>query len=526
MQTALDLAAYVLGATILAGVLLAGLLVYDLWRGVRLRLRHPPYVRLPCSALDATRQAHDRMKRRLLEAHLRRMEERVRQIEDRTHEEQAAYYRAVARREKLWRGANALQAQVNQMSRGDRQRSRPRLDAVASSYRIVEETVKEEWERGLARDKLRLDELRDLGALDETVLPKLLEQVRARVQSNSPEPAPVQKELPAPRQPHAEPLPGRGAAAAVGIPLAGTDAAAAPPDAQPVPATEPRQGIGRSAYERLREAVAPLFGPKAEPEPPVPAPVAQDIGLPPSEGKPAPLPARAESHPTQAPAGSPGEAIAPAPAASSMSGIPAPLRRADVAGTAWVAPGRRYGDPAFSVAELPRGILRHADLSGSDFSDVHFAGRHRALDCRFSGANLSRILLDPQPRPHQFVRCDFSGARFDGSRIGFALFHQCNLSGTKWRGARLERVRFCACVLDGVEWGDAEQIETRIAPGPPAQRPPSPAQPAMPEGAPTGGAAAAPEVAPAAPAAGAGPVAASPVHSPDSPASTPIESPS
>jgi uncharacterized protein YjbI with pentapeptide repeats len=132
-------------------------------------------------------------------------------------------------------------------------------------------------------------------------------------------------------------------------------------------------------------------------------------------------------------------------------------------GESLVAPGRRYTDAAFSVAGLPRGILRQADLSGSGFAGVRFSGRHRYLDCRFAGADLSAIQLDPQPRPHQFVRCDFTGAQFDGSRLGFALFHECDLSGTRWSGARLDRVRFSECVLDGAVWDGADFVETRIA---------------------------------------------------------------
>jgi uncharacterized protein YjbI with pentapeptide repeats len=125
-------------------------------------------------------------------------------------------------------------------------------------------------------------------------------------------------------------------------------------------------------------------------------------------------------------------------------------------------------DSAFSVAGLPRGILRQADLSQSGFAGVRFTGRHRYLDCRFAGADWSHVQLEPQARAHQFVRCDFTGTKFDGSRIAFALFHECDLRGTHWEGARLERVRFSECALDGVEWSGADFVETRIVSMPPA----------------------------------------------------------
>lgn len=141
---------------------------------------------------------------------------------------------------------------------------------------------------------------------------------------------------------------------------------------------------------------------------------------------------------------------------------------------ALAAPGRQYGDPEFSVADLPHGILRHADLSAGDFSGVRFTGRHRYLDCRFSGADLSRIVLEAESRAHQFVRCDFSGAQFDGSRLCFALFHECNLSGSHWHGARLEHVRFSDCQLDGADWNGADLVETELPGGTAAPPPPTP----------------------------------------------------
>jgi hypothetical protein len=141
------------------------------------------------------------------------------------------------------------------------------------------------------------------------------------------------------------------------------------------------------------------------------------------------------------------------------------LRQQDVLPDAFAAPARRYADPEFSVAALPRGILRHADLSACDFTGVRFTGRHRYLDCRFTGADLARIVLEAGSRAHQFVRCDFSGAQFAGSRLGFVLFHECDLRGSQWDRARLERVRFSDCQVEGVDWSGADLVDSGLPGG-------------------------------------------------------------
>ncbi len=505
MQTALDFAAYALGATLLVGVLLLGMLAYDLWLSDRFRTPHPSSVRLPCTALEAAREVYDRMKlayakvsaqeRRHLDVHLRRMGERVRYVEDKTFTEQDPYYKSVARREKQWRGWKALHAQVRQMSRPDRKRSQHLLDDAASGYRKADEAVKEQWERGLYRDKAMHEELRALGLLDDDTLPKLLAQVRAHMAHAPAEPEGWQEPGLEPElEPGLEPAvdagkaggvePGledeasaletiqaandaqettednrapasalaHGTALAHGIALARVTA---PP---PTTALAPRHGIGRLGADKIREFLAPLFRRKSPSEQAPAVPVTADAEASPGAWQPAPPPPRVEPPAPQVAGtavGVPAGAVAPATE-------PVVLRQQDVQGAAFAAPGRRYADAAFSVAGLPSSILRQADLSGSSFAGVRFTGRHRYLDCRFTGADLSRIELESQSRPHQFVRCDFSGAQFGASRLFFALFHECDLSGSRWTGARLERVHFSDCKLDGVDWDGAELIETQV----------------------------------------------------------------
>ncbi|MFI5400719.1 MAG: pentapeptide repeat-containing protein [SAR324 cluster bacterium] len=464
MQAALNVAAYVLGGTIVVGLLFLGMLVYDLRFSDRFRIPHPDYARLPCAALSAARDAYLSMKvayasvstgeRRYLEIHLRRMEERVQFLEQKVFEEQAPYYKAMSRREKVWRTCRALHDQVRQMNRSDRSRVRRLVAEAAQAYRFANDTTNDEWARGVQRDNLMLEELRSLGVLEEGYIPKLVEQARAYAARVGPQGEPEAWQEPgadeaASAAAPAEESPGPAGAGGPGGP--GEPGAERPAQPEPV-----RHGIGSLSYDRILQALAPLFGRKvASPAPqvPKPAPIPESgwtpAASPPREAAPRPREASSALPPPDA---EPGAAGAP----------PAGLRQEDLLGGAAAATGRRYADPTFSVAALPGGILRAADLSRTGFAGVRFIGRHRYLDCRFSQADLTAILLEPQERAHQFVRCDFKGARFDSSRLGFALFHQCDLTGTRWNGARLERVRFSDCLLDGVEWGGADFVDTRI----------------------------------------------------------------
>lgn len=458
MQAALNIAAYALGVTVLVGFLFLGMLVYDLRFGDRSRIPHPDYVRLPCAALAAARDAYLSMKvayasvsageRRYLEIHLRRMEERVQFLEQKVFEEQAPYYKAVSRREKVWRRCKALYDQVRQMKRSERSRARRLLAESAQAYRFAHDTTNDEWARGVQHDHLMLAELQSLGVLEEGYIPKLVEQARAYAARVGP-----QGEPEAWQEPGADESASAAAPAEESPALADAGEPGAEGQVQPEPV---RHGVGSLSYDRIRQALAPLFGRKiSRPAPQVSAPAP----IPESGWTPAPLPPReAAPRPRETsttlplPDAEPGAAGAP----------PAGLRQEDLLGGAVAAAGRRYADPTFAVAALPGGILRAADLSRTGFAGVRFIGRHRYLDCRFSQTDLTVILLEPQERAHQFVRCDFKGARFDSSRLGFALFHQCDLTGTRWNGARLERVRFSDCLLDGVEWGGAEFADTRI----------------------------------------------------------------
>ena len=481
MQAALNIAAYALGVTILIGFLFLGMLVYDLKFGNRIRIAHPGYVRLPCTALAAARDAYQRMKaayasvsageRRYLEIHLRRMEETVQSLEQKVFEEQAPYYKAVSRRERMWRRYKALHDQISQLRRSDRSRARRILVEAAQAFRFANDDTNDEWARGLRHDNFMLGELRSQGVLDEGYIPKLVEQARVYA-------AKVGRQ----GEPEAWQEPGVAEAAAD---LASTERSSARAGAwgPDVPAAEhparterARHGIGSLTYDRIRQALAPLFGTKVT-RPPVQ--VAEEAPIPESQWTPAPPPPRVEApRPREPSLASPLGGAEPVAAGAP----PAGLRQEDLLSGTEAAAGRRYADPTFAVADLPGGILRSADLSGAEFAGVRFVRRHRYLDCRFSGTDLTEILLEPQQRAHQFVRCDFKRARFDSSRLGFALFHQCDLTGTRWNGARLERVRFSNCLLDGVEWGGAEFADTRIVsmalpaePGASAEGAPSPA---------------------------------------------------
>jgi hypothetical protein len=476
MQGALDIAAYALGATVLVGLVLLGALAFDMAFGLRFRTPHPEYVRLPCTALDAARGVYAQMKqayaasspreRRLLDVHLRRMEERVQHLEEKSFDEQAPYYKYVGRREKLWRGSKALHDQVRQMTRANRRRAQHLLEETSATYRLADEGVKEEWERGVLRDKLMLEELRSVGVLDETYLPKLLAQVKDHAAKSAPVETGTWQEPGV--EDDAAPNAGGPAVAASRTSEPDETLEDEPPSDSDTGADQDDPGsFGAATYNRIRHALAPLFGtkqaasalrPVAVEAPTIPesawtpAPPPPRVALPVREAAPAPLAAAPK-------AGAGAATVEASVAAASVSGS---LRQQDLLGDGISAPGRQYTDPTFEVAGLPRGILHQADFSGTRFAGVRFTGRHRYLDCRFAGADLSAVQLAATSRAHQFVRCDFTGAHFDASRIGFALFHECNLSNTRWTGARLERVRFSECALEGVSWDGAEFVETRI----------------------------------------------------------------
>jgi uncharacterized protein YjbI with pentapeptide repeats len=466
MQAALDIAAYALGVTLIVGVLLLGVLAYDLWYGTRFRTPHPDYVRLPSKALEAVREVYARMKaaysaasareRRLLEVHVRRMEERVQMLEAKVFDEQAPYYKMVARREKIWRGAKALYDQVRQMPRGTRKRAKHLLDEASNAYRIANEGVKEEWDRGVLRDNLMVEEVRSVGVLDATYLPKLLEQIRAHAAKSAPEAEGSEWKEPGVE----ETAEGDAKVSPAALPERhGPDHAQLEPAEQVKPAAVPKERLAAATYDRIREALAPLFGRKSGPPALKPIEVEAPT-IPTGAWKPAPAPPRIEVAPPIMPRADIAK-VSPA-LTPTVPAAPGLLRQQDLLGSGLAGAGRRYADSSFAVATLPRGILRDADLSRSGFAGVRFVGRHRYLDCRFAEADLSGIQLEAQTRAHQFVHCNFKNARFDASRLSFALFHECDLSGSRWTGAHLERVRFSECMLQDVEWGGAEFVETRI----------------------------------------------------------------
>ncbi len=481
MQLALDLASYLLGGTMLLGLLLLGLLIKDVLFGGGFKEPHPPFERMPCAALEQGRRVLDQLKtahrnadpalRRPLELHLRRLEDRVKHLEERTLSDQGAYYRAVSRRERNWQQWKALHQQVQRMQRSDRARTRHLLEETERAYRLIEREVRDEWQRNLARDKLLNDELREQGLLDADYVPRLLEQLNIlpapEAQSQGASEAYPSGAMPADGA-HPESADPDSASDAKGE--AGAAVAAAEPEAARIPK---RGGIGALSYDRVLEIVGAVFF-KGRSKPAPPAADVQTLSAPPAK---AATGATAASGAT-AIAGKQPPAIAPAAPAEAPAGAEAQgasaagaLHQSDFAPPLRAGPGLRYQGATFELGALPKGILRDADLSMASFAGVNFNGRHRYLDCRFTGADLSGIVLQPQQRAHQFVRCDFEGANFAHSRLGYLLFHQCNLKRSTWAGARLERVRFVECQLEDAAWADSEWIETRIGTAPPGHAP-------------------------------------------------------
>ncbi len=409
MQAALEIAAYVLGFTLLLGVVLVGLLMKDLFFGRGFAVPHPAPQRLPTEALHEARDVVRRLKavfedtdtagRQRLDLHARRMRERLEHLEQKTIDDQSAYYRAVGLQERAWRHWKAVHNQVSGMARADRPRAQHHLQDAERHFRQFARQVTDEWEKGIVRDRLNVEELRGLGLLDPDYGAALLRRAEPE-----PEPAPWDT-LPAGP---AEPRPA-------------------------APSLLSGQAAGMLTYRSLRELVrgAVVNWRKATGRA---VDLARDI------------------------AGAPGEPpLAQDAAAASATEA---WHQADLLDVQYPKAGRPYGDETFSVAGLPLGTLVQADLSACTFTAVKFTGVHRHVDGRFIGADLRGIVLARQERPHQFVRCNLAQADLSGARVTFVLFYRCNLAGTRWFGAALDRVKFTECTLDGVDWGGCDLSRT------------------------------------------------------------------
>jgi hypothetical protein len=402
MQAALEVAAYALGFTILLGLLLVGLLVKDLFLGGGFKVPHPEYLRLPIRALAEARRVLEALKAaaapagagRRLELHLRRMRERVEYLEEKTLTDQEGYYHAVAQRERAWRNWKAVFQQIQALPHAARARAKFHLEDAEQAFRQSERRVREEWERGQVRDRLLLEELKHLGVLEPDYIPGLLAPEASEADGTE-DLSPV--------------APGREL----------------PPSAPVLSLGRRGDGIGILSYRRLLEIVGSMFrGRPAVPRPaPPPQVTAEDTGF---------------------------QRTTEFPSAEELN-----MRQGDIqAGVS--LPGRRYADPEFSLAALPKGILAGADLSACSFLGVAFVGVQRHVDCRWAGADLGSMDLAPQERPHQFARCNFSGTNFSDAHIRHATFFQCDLSGSHWAGAVLERVKFVECRVEGVQWAGAD----------------------------------------------------------------------
>jgi len=400
--------------------------------------------RLPTDTLHEVRDAYRRLRnayeaagaagRQRLDLHLRRMRERVDHLELKTIEDQSLYYKSITLQERAWRHWKAVYNQVRTMSRADRRRAEPHLKEAEKHFRQLARQVQDEWDKGIVRDRLNVEELRGLGLLDPDYAAKLLGPAEPE-----PEAAPWDTL-------HARPM---------------------EPPPQPRPRSE-EQAAGMLTFHSLREIARSAL-----------------VAWQAAKGRATAVAARMRGQEQSA---GPGPAV-PAPSTPPPTGS---WHQADLFDLQTPKANRVYGDPALSVAELPLGTLAQADFSGTVFTAVEFTGVHRHLDSRFIGADLRGILMARQERPHQFARCNFAQADFSGARLTFLLFHRCNLTGTHWYGAALDRVKFTECILDGVDWGgcdlskvvfteDAESADFSTASALPMFVAPTQAEPAPPE---------------------------------------------
>ena len=176
METALNIASIVFVVTLLFG---AGILFVLLWNYMardRYAIHLAPTEPIPTSAVDSAREALESLKavyfpasgerRTLLGHEVQRLEMRIQYLQQRANEDEYTYYQACRQREKAWHEWRDAFDQMSGLPRGNRQQMQQEVNRRLRRYRRTHILVNEEWHRAVARNGLRLEELRSQGVLD------------------------------------------------------------------------------------------------------------------------------------------------------------------------------------------------------------------------------------------------------------------------------------------------------------------------------------------------------------------------
>lgn len=177
METIIEIAGYILGATVLFGATVALFLLRAVWYQPNPVVPHPEHLKLPTEAVDAIRQALDGVKRRQqastgaqheeLSREALRLEARMSQLEQQTFDEQKAYQYAIKLREAAWLRWNELHDRASALGKRLPPDMREPLKKAERNYRESHRVVEEERHTAVARDMMNLEELKGQAVLTQ-----------------------------------------------------------------------------------------------------------------------------------------------------------------------------------------------------------------------------------------------------------------------------------------------------------------------------------------------------------------------
>jgi len=428
METLLNIATFVFLATLGFGLLLLG---YGLWGWLNWRRYHlpaPDMERLPTRALDEAHKGLERLrsqyfrasgeKRNRLGLEVQRLEMRIHHLQQRTNEDQFAYYQLCKRREKSWREWKKIFDHLGTVPRRERARTRASLADATRRFRELDKLVRDEWHRALALDDMNLRELHSQGVLPEE----------------------------------------------------GQTSAAAAPEAETAQVKLPRSAATEAdpvAAAEAREASPPSLqaGPAA------PAPMAAPL-QPPADATSPPFAAAASGALHQedfALPDLPKAGLRYSDPEFSMASIPGGM----------LADASLTGASFAGVRLTGIQVFRHCDLPGIDLRSITLPRAdkpHQFVDCDLTGASFAQAQIEYV----LFLRCNLSYSQWHNARLNRVKFSECRIEGSNWTGVDLSRTIISPDMQAQADWSRALQPPLVSAPSPYAQGKGAAAPPASP----------------------------------------------
>jgi hypothetical protein len=343
---------------------------------------------------------------------------RISHVQRRTDEDQFPYYQLCRRREKAWLLWKQGFDRIASLHRRERQAARAEIVERVKRYRELDQMVRDEWHRAVARDALILEELRSQGVLVTE---------------------------PAPSEP-----PSLAAA---------SDAGAR--QEQPMTA-----GEGKPASPATDEGQA---DPAASPEMEGGDPQAESVE-----------PIERTGRSTTVPDGERAPAAAMRQADFEIPDLPkSGLRYADPEFSMAGLPGGMLSELNLSGASFAGVRLtgvhyyRRCNLSGVDFRGAALprAERpHQFVECDLTGASFASAELEYA----LFLRCNLSYSQWQGARLNRVKFAGCRILGTQWSGVDLSRTVMTPETL--AQGNFSQALQPPRAPSAPSLEPPGSAQ--------------------------------------------------